>query len=62
VYAGTNALGDIDLKDIGAVYEIKTKQQDIGVKTRAVKIRPKEGGKDSGASEFYEGSVKIMTK
>ena len=62
VYAGTNPLGDIDLKAIGAVYEVKTKQQDIGVKTRAVKIRPKEGGKDSGASEFFEGSVKIMTK
>jgi hypothetical protein len=62
VYAGTNPLGDIDLKAIGAVYEVKTKQQDIGVKTRAVKIRPKEGGKDTGASEFFEGSVKIMTK
>lgn len=62
VYAGTNPLGDIDLKAIGAVYEVKTKQQDIGIKTRAVKIRPKEGGKDSGASEFFEGSVKIMTK
>jgi len=62
VYAGTNPLGDIDLKAIGAVYEVKTKQQDIGVKTRAVKISAKEGGKDTGASEFFEGSVKIMTK
>jgi hypothetical protein len=62
VYAGTNPLGDIDLKDIGALYEIKTKQQDIGVKTRAVKIKPKEEGKDSGASEFYEGSMTVMTK
>jgi len=62
VYAGTNLLGDIDLKAVGTVYEVKTKQQDIGIKTRAVKIRPKEGGQDSGASEFFEGSVKIMTK
>ena len=62
VYAGTNALGEIDLKDIGAVYEIKTKQQDIGVKTRAVKIRPKEEGKESAASEFYEGKVTVKTK
>ena len=62
VYAGTNPLGDIDLKAVGTVYEVKTKQQDIGIKTRAIKISPKEGGKNSGASEFFEGSVKIMTK
>ena len=62
MYAGTNPLGDIDLSDVGAVYEIKTNQQDIGVKTRAIKIKPKEEGKESGASEFYEGSVKILTK
>ena len=62
VYAGTNPLGDIDLEASGSVYEVKTKQQDIGVKTRAVKIRPKEGTKEAGASEFYEGQVPIKTK
>jgi hypothetical protein len=62
VYAGTNPLGDIDLRDVGAVYEIKTNPQDIGVKTRAIQIKPKEEGQESGASEFYEGSVKILTK
>ena len=62
VYAGTNPLGDIDLEASGSVYEVKTKQQDIGVKTRAVKIKPKEGAKDAGASEFFEGKVTIKTK
>ena len=62
VYAGTNPLGDIDLEASGSVYEVKTKQQDIGVKTRAVKIRPKEGAKDAGASEFFEGKVTIKTR
>ena len=62
VYAGTNPLGDIDLKAVGTVYEVKTKQPDIGIKTRAVKISAKEGGKDSGASEFFEGKVTLKTK
>jgi hypothetical protein len=62
VYAGTNPLVEIDLKAVGTVYEVKTKQPDIGIKTRAVKISPKEGGKDSGASEFFEGKVTLKTK
>lgn len=62
VYAGTNPLGEIDLKAVGTVYEVKTKQPDIGIKTRAVKISAKEGGKDTGASEFFEGKVTLKTK
>jgi hypothetical protein len=62
VYAGTNPLGDIDLRAIGTVYEVKTKQQDIEIKTRAVKISPKEGRKDSEASEFFEGKVTLKTE
>jgi hypothetical protein len=41
---------------------VKTKQQDIGIKTRAVKIKSKEGSKETGASEFFEGQVAIKTK
>jgi hypothetical protein len=62
VYAGTNPLGEIDLKAAGTVYEVKTRQQDIGIKTRAIKISPKEGSKGSGASEFFEGKVPLKTK
>ena len=62
VYAGTNPLGEIDLKTSGSVYEVKTKQQDIGIKTRAVTIRPKEGAPGSGASEFFEGKATLKTK
>ncbi len=62
VYAGTNPLGDIDLEVAGSVYEVKTKQQDIGIKTRGVKLRLKEGTKEAGAAEFFEGGVTIRTK
>ncbi|MBM4330158.1 MAG: DUF4384 domain-containing protein [Deltaproteobacteria bacterium] len=62
VYAGTNPLGEIDLKASGSIYEVKTKQQDIGIKTRAVKIRPKEGAPGSGASEFFEGKATLKTR
>ena len=62
VYTSTNPLGEIDLKSAGTVYEVKTKQQDVGIKTRAVKISAKEGGKDSGASEFFEGKATLKTK
>ncbi len=62
VYAGTNPLGDIDLEASGPVYEVKTKTQDIGVKTRAVKIKAKEGAKEGAAAEFFEGQALIRTK
>ena len=62
VYAGTNPLGDIDLEASGPVYEVKTKRQDIGVKTRAVKIKAKEGTMEAGAAEFFEGQALITTK
>ncbi len=62
VYAGTNPLGDIDLEASGPVYEVKTKTQDIGIKTRAVKIKVKEGAKEGGAAEFFEGQALIRTK
>ncbi len=62
VYAGTNPLGDIDLKSSGAVYEVKTQAKDIGSKSRTVKVKLKEGGSGSGASEFFEGMVTIRTQ
>ncbi len=62
VYASTNPLGDIDLKSGGAVYEIKTKANDIAQKSRAIKIKPKGEGASSGAAEFFEGNVTIRTE
>lgn len=62
VYAGTNPLGEIDLEASGSVYEVKTKTEDVGIKTRAVKIKAKEGAKEAGAAEFFEGQALIQTK
>ena len=39
VYASVSELGDLNLKEEGSVYAVKTKSKDIGMKTRSVKIK-----------------------
>ena len=62
VYASTAPLGDIGLKAEGGVYQVKTKTEDVGVKTRGVRISEKSGSTGSGVSEFNENSATIITK
>jgi hypothetical protein len=61
VYASVTELGDLNLKEEGSVYSVKTKSKDIGIKTRGVKI--KAGGQSSAvqAAEFSEGKVVLKT-
>lgn len=61
VYSSIAPLGEINLKDLGGVYEIKTKANDIGVKTRGIKLKERSDGKDSATSEFFEGKATIKT-
>ncbi|MBI3584661.1 MAG: DUF4384 domain-containing protein [Nitrospinae bacterium] len=42
VYTSSSQLGDVNVNVYGDVYEIKTKERDIGNKSRGVKIKGKE--------------------
>lgn len=61
VYASVSQLGEINLKAEGGVYLVTTKPDDIGNKTRGVKIVGKGGGKEQSASEFFEGKAVVKT-
>ncbi|MEI8172385.1 MAG: DUF4384 domain-containing protein [Deltaproteobacteria bacterium] len=74
LYASTSPLGDINLRAEGGVYQVKTRERDIGIKTRGVKIKgidedplAKKSIAVTGkkikpeASEFFEENLKIRT-
>ncbi|BCB96029.1 hypothetical protein JZK55_09510 [Dissulfurispira thermophila] len=61
VYAATSALGDINVEDIGGVYQVKTRHADIGDRTRGIKLKEKTSNKGMTASEFFEGVVVLKT-
>jgi hypothetical protein len=61
LYASTSPLGDIGLSGDGAVYQVITKENDIGIQTRGIKLKERiEGGK-SQASEFFEERMTVTT-
>ena len=62
IYASVSELGDINLKQEGGVYAVKTKPQDIGIKTRSIKIKDVSPGKAQQPAEFSEGAVIVKTK
>jgi hypothetical protein len=60
VYASSTELGDIKLKSSGSVYEVKTRADDVGIKTRGIQLKEKgTGGKPT--ESFYEGKVTVKT-
>jgi hypothetical protein len=61
LYAGSSPLGEINLKNQGGVYEVKTKSGDVGIKTRGVKLQEKGSAASSSASEFYESKAVLKT-
>ncbi len=61
VYTSTSQLGDLDLKEEGGVYQVKTKPKDIGIKTRSVKVKEVTEGKSQQASDYSEGEVVVKT-
>jgi len=60
VYASSTELGKINVKPAGAVYKIKTRADDVGVRTRGVQLKEKTDG-DNPAEAFYEGKVTVKT-
>ena len=63
VYASTSPLGDINLETEGGIYQVKTKEADVGDRTRGVKIMGKEKAKESMPvpSEFFENTLTLKT-
>jgi hypothetical protein len=62
IYASVSELGDLNLKQEGSVYAVKTKPQDIGIKTRSIKIKDVSPGKAQQQAEFSEGAVIVKTR
>ena len=62
IFASVTELGDLNLKQEGSVYSVKTKSQDIGIKTRSIKIKDASPGNAQQSGEFSEGSVIVKTK
>ncbi len=62
VYASVSELGDLNLKEEGSVYAVKTKTKDIGMKTRSIKVKAASKGGAEQQAEFSEGAVVVKTK
>jgi hypothetical protein len=62
ILASDTELGDLSLKQEGSVYAVKTNPQDIGTKTRGVKIKEALPGKEGQPAEFSERNVIVKTK
>lgn len=60
VYASSTELGKINLKAAGAVYEVKTDAENVGMQTRGIQLKEK-AGTGKVAESFYEGNVTIKT-
>ncbi len=62
VYASVSELGDLNLKEEGAVFAVKTKSKDIGIKTRSIKVKAASNGKADAPTEFSETTAVVRTK
>ena len=61
MYASTSPLGDINLETEGDVYRVVSKQTDLPLLSRGVKIQKKDGEKQTGPSEFSEEKLSVRT-
>jgi len=61
LYSSTSPLGDISLSRSDEVYQVMTKEKDIGIKTRGIKLKEKIKDGQPQASEFYEERVTVKT-
>lgn len=59
LYAGTSPLGNISLEVVEGLYQVKTKEEDIGEKTRAVKLKAK--GKEPPQAEIFIDKTVVKT-
>lgn len=61
VYASTQPLGEISVKDEGPVYSVADSPKAVSQKTRGITLKPKQVGQAAGAGEFFEASVEVET-
>jgi hypothetical protein len=61
LYSSTSPLGDINLESEGGIYQVTTKEKDIGIKTRGIALKGKAGVARPPASEFFEERLQIKT-
>jgi len=63
IFASVSPLGDIGVESQGAMYQVKTRAEDIGLQTRGIKLMEKTENKTPPAktAEFFEDTVTIKT-
>jgi hypothetical protein len=61
IYASVSELGDLNLKQEGNVYAVKTKPREIGIKTRSIKIKDVSPETAQRPAEFSEGISVVRT-
>jgi len=62
LYASTSPLGDIGLSEGAGVYHVVTKEEDIAIKSRGVKLKERLEGRQLQPSEFFEDRTTITTR
>jgi hypothetical protein len=64
LYASSEPLGEISTAAQGGVFQVKTRSEDVGMKTRGIKIGGREEGSSgpSKAAEFFEDTFRVTTK
>jgi hypothetical protein len=64
LYASSEPLGEISTAAQGGVFQVKTRSEDVGMKTRGIKIGGREEGSStpSKAAEFFEHAVRVTTR
>ena len=64
LYASSEPLGEISTAAQGGVFQVKTRPEDVGMKTRGIKIGEREEGSSTApkAAQFFEGTVRVTTR
>jgi hypothetical protein len=64
LYASSGPLGEISTVAQGGVFQLKTRPEDVGMKTRGIKIGEREEGSSPApkAAEFFEHALSVTTR
>ena len=62
LYASTKPLGQADVQDADSVFIVTSKEEEMGVKTRGIRLSDKNQVMDVNAGEFFESSFEIIIK
>ena len=61
VFGSTSPLGAIELKKASTVYEVKTRPENIAIKTRGVTLTGKGGADRADTADFAETKIVVVT-